>query len=383
MLIKDLPIEIQRLVWIRQIEANNKPTTNDGIYDDCDTFYWDDTDEGYEFWDNIDDGDFDCFYNKYGKGYKFNKHNLVVLGSHTLDWVDSNEIIRLGGAWWGHKNRTYVDQGKEIAAICASAKGGNGCGYPARVNLEPRHATFEEYVKYFKEGIGAKAILQPTQLRSPGLSSPDLSWGVKITNMTEFHLYREYCEANRVPFGPNWIGPKYDQYYGVSREGRPICSKFTDLFNVTFESLDKLFARTVKKSKLHAGDRVIVISAQSQASTKPDFGLVPEHGNFNSYKNVPGVIRRVGNGDNYLVELEDSRVKLIYHISNLKTNEVLREDQSEQGEPRREGLRISRRRVQGASAGRPIGREKTNFRSKAKAERGKTSGKRLFPDRRS
>lgn len=58
MLIKDLPIELQKLVHQRQIEQGN-----DGLFDgdlskddEGDNFEWNRTLEGYSFWENVYDG---------------------------------------------------------------------------------------------------------------------------------------------------------------------------------------------------------------------------------------------------------------------------------------------------------------------------------------
>ena len=69
MLIKDLPIEIQEIVFKRQIEQGN-PRNDEldlGNGRSNGNFNWDDTIEGDEFWENIYDGDFSEFYEKYPK----------------------------------------------------------------------------------------------------------------------------------------------------------------------------------------------------------------------------------------------------------------------------------------------------------------------------
>lgn len=69
MLIKDLPIEIQEIVFQRQEEQGNKPDANLDLefckYED--NFNWDQTIEGHDFWEKINEGNYSEFYKKYPK----------------------------------------------------------------------------------------------------------------------------------------------------------------------------------------------------------------------------------------------------------------------------------------------------------------------------
>lgn len=66
MLVKDLPIEIQKVVLSYQEKYGNIPTSDIDLRKDLDggNFDWID-EEGDNFWDRINDGDFDGFYERY------------------------------------------------------------------------------------------------------------------------------------------------------------------------------------------------------------------------------------------------------------------------------------------------------------------------------
>lgn len=67
--IKNLPIEIQEIVFQKQKEQNNTP--NNELNLSCDksqgNFNWDETIEGYDFWSDIYNGYFNNFYKEYPK----------------------------------------------------------------------------------------------------------------------------------------------------------------------------------------------------------------------------------------------------------------------------------------------------------------------------
>jgi hypothetical protein len=69
MLIEDLPIEIQEVVFKRQKEQGNTKTKNISLDDDKSqgNFNWYESIEGLDFWKDINHGDFTEFYKKYPK----------------------------------------------------------------------------------------------------------------------------------------------------------------------------------------------------------------------------------------------------------------------------------------------------------------------------
>ena len=85
MLIKNLPREIQCLVFKRQCQQNNDP--DDKL--DLDTgqsggnFDWDATPEGSEYWQNINCVDYSEFYEKYPvKGTILDRKSTRLNSSH-------------------------------------------------------------------------------------------------------------------------------------------------------------------------------------------------------------------------------------------------------------------------------------------------------------
>lgn len=67
MQISDLPQEIQALVFKKQQQQGNEPDNTldliESVYNG--NFEWNKTEEGDDFWGNIHDGYYDCFYEQY------------------------------------------------------------------------------------------------------------------------------------------------------------------------------------------------------------------------------------------------------------------------------------------------------------------------------
>ena len=82
MLIKDLPKEIQEVVFKRQEEQGNPKhdKLNLNFCKDEGNFDWNITKEGDDFWEEINDGNFDVFYEKYPKkeASMFKKGDYIV-----------------------------------------------------------------------------------------------------------------------------------------------------------------------------------------------------------------------------------------------------------------------------------------------------------------
>lgn len=64
MIINKLPIEIQERIFELQIKAGNKPNNNISLINlgDEGNFCWDDSEEGWSFWNKITEGIYDDFY---------------------------------------------------------------------------------------------------------------------------------------------------------------------------------------------------------------------------------------------------------------------------------------------------------------------------------
>lgn len=79
MLIEDLPIEIQKVVFKRQKEQGNTKNKNVLLDDDKSqgNFTWDKSIEGFDFWKDINYGDFTEFYKKYPNYIKGNWYKVT------------------------------------------------------------------------------------------------------------------------------------------------------------------------------------------------------------------------------------------------------------------------------------------------------------------
>jgi len=69
MLISELPIEIQEVIFQRQTEQGNKPNNQLMLGDDKNqgNFTWNETKEGYDFWSIIYRDNIEYFYTLYPK----------------------------------------------------------------------------------------------------------------------------------------------------------------------------------------------------------------------------------------------------------------------------------------------------------------------------
>lgn len=88
--IKKHPKDVQELVAKRAKEYEKKmgmPFMGDGDYHTIENaFGWTNSEEGYEFWDNIDKtGDYDEFYDKYPKKSMKGKPAATVKGNNIVN----------------------------------------------------------------------------------------------------------------------------------------------------------------------------------------------------------------------------------------------------------------------------------------------------------
>jgi len=100
MLIKDLPIEIQEIVFQKQQGQGNEPNAELELSLDkteC-NFNWDQTIEGHDFWEDINDGYFDDFYKKYPKKTKFKPGDKVkIINRHPDNTTGSPPFDKQSG----------------------------------------------------------------------------------------------------------------------------------------------------------------------------------------------------------------------------------------------------------------------------------------------
>jgi len=112
MLIKDLPIEIQEIVFQKQQGQGNEPNAELQLSLDkkeC-NFNWDQTIEGYDFWEDINDGYFDDFYKKYPKKTKFKPGDKVkIINRHPDNTTGSPPFDKQSGmiAYVCHQDYNY------------------------------------------------------------------------------------------------------------------------------------------------------------------------------------------------------------------------------------------------------------------------------------
>lgn len=112
MLIKDLPIEIQEIVFQRQQGQGNEPNAElelDLCKKEC-NFNWDQTIEGHDFWEDINDGYFDDFYKKYPKKTKFKLGDKVkIINRHPDNTTGSRPFNKQSGmiAYVCHQDYNY------------------------------------------------------------------------------------------------------------------------------------------------------------------------------------------------------------------------------------------------------------------------------------
>lgn len=67
MLIKELPVQIQELVFKKQIREGNSPTNEIDLIRNDLNFSWSSSGEGHSFWSQINGGDYTEFYKRYPK----------------------------------------------------------------------------------------------------------------------------------------------------------------------------------------------------------------------------------------------------------------------------------------------------------------------------
>ena len=100
MLIRELPIEIQEIVFQKQQEQGNEPNAElelEFCKKEC-NFNWDQTIEGYDFWEDINDGYFDDFYKKYPKKTKFKLGDKVkIINRHPDNTTGSRSFNKQSG----------------------------------------------------------------------------------------------------------------------------------------------------------------------------------------------------------------------------------------------------------------------------------------------
>jgi hypothetical protein len=79
MKIKDLPQEIKELALLRQKEYGNNRSALADLADGSESFFWDDTREEWDFWNKINQGNFQPFYDRYPQPNPITEH-LQSLG---------------------------------------------------------------------------------------------------------------------------------------------------------------------------------------------------------------------------------------------------------------------------------------------------------------
>lgn len=87
MKLKDLPQPIRELAEKRIREQGNEPRLNSYLSDDKSEggFNWHDTFEGEDFWNEIDNGNFDVFY-------QLNPYEFII---KKIDQLDPNDLAKV------------------------------------------------------------------------------------------------------------------------------------------------------------------------------------------------------------------------------------------------------------------------------------------------
>lgn len=146
MLIKDLPIEIQELVFKRQEEQGNPEKFNGNLSlgKGSGNFKWEETEEGMYFWSSINNGDFTKFYEKYPKkeANMFKKGDYIVsLRKESSDWVKYNHC--------------YIHNGKNPDILYTDKDSLNEVTSSSNITFKSdkwRYATPEEIAEYDRLG---------------------------------------------------------------------------------------------------------------------------------------------------------------------------------------------------------------------------------------
>jgi hypothetical protein len=111
-------------------------------------FGWDSTEEGFKFWNEINRGNFQPYYDKYEPTNKpkeftyknFEEGDYVIVTEFQGDtdwsnhWFKPNEVLKLGGEWW------KASLEKQFAAITSKGMH-NGMLQGFQENYKLRHAT--------------------------------------------------------------------------------------------------------------------------------------------------------------------------------------------------------------------------------------------------
>ena len=138
MIISDLPVEIQEVVFLRQEEQGNNKDKNISLDNDRTqgNFNWDESTEGYDFWANINCKDYLEFYKKYPKEYPkeykclpFPKDKSLYCKARVVkDIIKSNsdimckgslpDIIPAGSITWFDINYKEIILKDKISTVC-------------------------------------------------------------------------------------------------------------------------------------------------------------------------------------------------------------------------------------------------------------------------
>lgn len=132
MIISDLPIEIQEVVFLRQEEQGNDKDKNISLDNDRNqgNFNWDESTEGYDFWADINCQNYLEFYEKYPKEYKclpfpkdkslYCKAKVVkdILKKDILTVGSLPDIIPAGSITWFYINYKEIILKDKVSTVC-------------------------------------------------------------------------------------------------------------------------------------------------------------------------------------------------------------------------------------------------------------------------
>lgn len=129
--------------------------------------------------------------------YSFNEGDLVVITELKGDtnwgnkswWIDSGEIVKLGGEWWKDIKLENLNSFKSLAAISKKYPKGNAAWIDyvqKKPNFKMRHTTLEEIEYYNKVGIGANINDLKNQKSSSDIIFMDYVDLIKVNSKLKF-----------------------------------------------------------------------------------------------------------------------------------------------------------------------------------------------------
>lgn len=129
--------------------------------------------------------------------YSFNEGDLVVITELKGDtnwgnkswWIDSEEIVKLGGEWWKDIKLENLNSFKSLAAISKKYPKGNAAWIDyvqKKPNFKMRHTTLEEIEYYNKVGIGANINDLKNQKSSSDIIFMDYVDLIKVNSKLKF-----------------------------------------------------------------------------------------------------------------------------------------------------------------------------------------------------